>query len=357
MTEEQHIHELIDQYLRGELFGQELDKFKIRLKDDEAFLQQVQLQKAIIQSIEANRNAELKEMLKKRTQRSSFFIPFGKRPLAIAATLLSLLAFGLVLKTMLPSNMSELAENYEDSASDEEVAEYKVEDTGQKEETNNGTPTETKEEGALPNTDEEPNPELAFSYDEVEEDADVQLSADDEEIDISRLKADEDQLDGSNVTAQRDTLLGSKNIPVWAYLVAQQETRAEYLEEDGVETTEVSKDTRKKTRRERKIVEAERADNVDITDKQPPATTFEQKQSGSLRIEYWHSIVNFKGYKFDGSKLLLFDTPQDLPLKVIQYNGSTYLKKGSTFYQVIPNNNFNHLSKVSDNEVLKILNK
>ena len=107
MTREQHTHELIDQYLSGELMGQDLDKFKIRLKDDPEFLAQVQLQKAIIQNIELHRNAELKAMLAEKIKRKGFIIPFGTRPLAVAATLLALLAFGLVIKTMLPTNQGD----------------------------------------------------------------------------------------------------------------------------------------------------------------------------------------------------------------------------------------------------------
>jgi len=123
MTKEQHTHEWIDQYLNGDLAGQDLDKFKIRLKDDADFLRQVQVQKAIIQSIEFNRNAELKALLTSATSKRKFIIPFAKRPLAIAATLLSIMAFGLVLKTVLPEQMNRLSsseEPVEDVAQDNE---------------------------------------------------------------------------------------------------------------------------------------------------------------------------------------------------------------------------------------------
>lgn len=350
MDTQQHTHELIDLYLTGKLFGQELDKFKIRLKDDPEFLKEVQLQKAIIQSIEDSRHAELKAMLTERTQKRGFVIPFGTRPLAIAATLLSLLAFGLVLKTILPMNSGEMAL--------EEKQEIETPISTQK--------TEPEQENANPKVQPveidtvskelvvADNPPVEIT-EEIEMDADVPVdeideeyfNVDDKDIDFSELKKDEDQIDGSAVKAQRDTMLGSKSIPMWALVEMPQPE----IEDEGAENMDVMDDD---TRDVRKVKEQ----STTASKKTLSSTTVKtREQQGSVRIEYWHSIVNFKGYKFDGSKLLLFDTPQDLPLSIVKLNNTVYLKKGSAFYTIVANSSFNRLSKVTDPDLLTILNK
>ncbi len=345
MDKQQHIHELIDQYLNGELIGQELDKFKIRLKDDPAFLNQVQVQKAIIKSVETARRNELKAMLvDAKKPKKGFIIPFGNRSLAVAASILSLLAFGLIIKTMLPQGGEELSQA------------DKTEQVKTEEPEENQKPVPVTDSAQIATTfknDEQdsmispPPPEIAMvevvEDDEAIDDARV-LTTDSDEVDFAELKKNEDEIDGDKFKAKRDSMLGSKNVMllVVAYEVQEstQTTDVKRAKKDGLFNRKSKDKTAKET---------EDAESV---------TTKSLKTSPSfgIRVEFWESIVNFKGYKFDGKKLLLFDTPVSTPVAIKSFTNTTYLNKAGTWYMIVPNNSFNQMVRVSNAEVLKVLN-
>ena len=365
MSNEQHIHELIDQYLMGELIGQELDKFKIRLKDDPAFLREVQIQKAIIQGIEAQRKADLKAMLAEKTRKTGFIIPFGTRPLAIAATLLSILAFGLVLKTVLPAPGGEVAtsDKIEVPEGSQNQNESEPNEDQRPPDAENRDWAALDEKPTAPKVDAPPI-EIAEVEDEaIAEEESVTLS-NDVDVDFSELKKDEDQIDGSRFNAKRDTMLGSKNIPLWVYNYNNAVVSTGSRSSDSGDLTKTTtaetedKESRKKRKRRDKNDDAIEEDKFANTeDVEQAAPILKKTPAQTIQVQYWHSIVNFKGYKFDGTKLLLFDTPQDTPLKLITYGGVTYLNKAGTFYALVPNNNFNQLSRVQDANILKVLNQ
>ena len=353
MDNRQHIHEWIDQYLNGELVGQELDKFKIRLKDDPDFLRQVQVQKAIIQEIEAQRGVELKAMLAARTKRSSgLIIPFGRRPMAIAAIILSVLALGLLLKINMPFSPNDLAENTEEAPppvqeipSDES---QKLSDTQQMRVDDSVTVESNAE---MP---EEPTPEIAVVEDEVEmaapEESDVLLSDQDAGESISDLREKESKLDGSNVKPTRDSMIGAKMITVTAYSMPT-------VRKDQVEVVDPSNTDDEKKGIFKRKTKTEQTAAKEVETEDEVSSDFVKTPKGAIRVEYWVSIVNFRGYKFDGSKLLLFDTPTSASIAIKEYNQQTYLVKNGSYYQLVPNNAFNQLRKVSDESLLNILKK
>lgn len=346
MDKQQHIHELIDQYLTGELIGQELDKFKIRLKEDPAFLQQVQVQKAIISSIEASRQAELKAMLvASKAKKRRLIIPFGNRSLAVAASILSLLAFGLIIKTMLPNGISELTKN------DEPIEQEAAVDSNQEVSTEGPEIVNTDPEVEPDSIDFPQTPEIAV-VDDIEEtytDDPKALFENDDNLDLSDLKKDEDEIDGSDFKAKRDSLLGSKNVPLWVVAFETEQNR----NDSPVTVTEAKK--------EGGLFSKKNKDKEEASDKVTSGSSAETKASiknlgTNIRVEFWESIVNFKGYKFDGSTLLLFDTPVTTSVVIKSYDGSTYLLKNGAYYKLVPNSSFNQMSKVSDATLLKVLN-
>ncbi len=361
MTDEQHIHELIDQYLMGELVGQDLDKFKIRLKDDPAFLKQVQLQKAIIQSIEASRHADLKAMLQERTSKSRGIIPLNGRLLAIAATVVSLVALGFVLRYVIgfgPEN-SELSTEDKPPAVQEQVAKPDAQEQDAddlvlvdslKNEDKKPLPiTEIDSNAQYVVADEEPVDE------EIEEPRYFNVETD-EDADLAQLREDEEELDGERFKARRDTMLGSTNVVLWAV------NTASVVRQSDITSVTTNDDTDKKAsrglgRKNKDKKQKEELDKESVPDElKAPAKPIRQ-QVKSVRVEFWHSIVNFKGYKFDGNKLLLFDTPQNTSLSLTQLDGNIYLNKNGTYYRIIANNSFNQLRKVTDSTVLNSLNQ
>lgn len=344
MDKQQHIHELIDQYLNGELMGQELDKFKIRLKEDPAFLQQVQVQKAIISSIEASRRAELKALLvASKAKKRGLIIPFGNKSMAVAASILSLLAFGLIIKTMLPNGLQELSSNEKPEVKQEVITDTNqiADDTDQEEDQS----TKTLQADSM---DIPPPPEIAIVEDDVttEDNEDVLFENDD--VDLSELKKDEDEIDGSDFKAKRDSLLGSKNVSLWVLAFETTETRAETT----AQKTGADKDGLFNKKSKTKEADDENAESASAAEK----AELTKIQSAAIKVEFWESIVKFKGYKFDGSTLLLFDTPVSTPITLKSYEGTTYLNKNGVYYKLIPNSSFNQMSRVTNADLLKVLN-
>jgi hypothetical protein len=349
MDKQQHIHELIDQYLMGELVGQELDKFRIRLKDDPAFLEQVQIQKAIINSIELGRKAELKSLLQaSKAKKRALILPFGNRSLAIAASILSLLAFGLIIKTVMPDGFGDLAKNETPT----EVEEVK-QNTNQEE----PKPVVTEDDGDVDITHDSlkvvPSPEIAIVEDQVN-DANAENTSTfdfDDDTDLAELKKDEDDIDGSDFKPSRDSLLGSQNVTL--FVVAYEITKIQTTEVDE-KVTEVKKEGLFNRKNKEKSKTDEIADKAETGSASAKALV--KKASVNIRVEFWESIVGFKGYKYDGSKLLLFDTPVNASIQLKSHEGKTYVNKNGVFYSLNANNQFNQMSRVTNADLLTILN-
>lgn len=345
MDKQQHIHELIDQYLSGELIGQELDKFKIRLKEDPAFEQEVQVQKAIIHSIEAHRRAEIKAMLvASKAKKRGLIIPFGNRSLAVAASILSLLAFGLIIKTMLPNGIGELTKNEEPPVTNEVVVDNDQESDDTSEEISDNKPFDVSDSSE---TTQPPEIVIVEDTDDLTDHPNEGLFETDDDLDLSELKKDEDEIDGSDFKAKRDSLLGSKNVNLLVMTYDVQAAR----------TAETTQSTESKSGGlfNKKSKEKDEADKGDVSsDDDHKAIT--KTQGPNIRVEFWESIVKFKGYKFDGKTLLLFDTPVSASIVLQSYEGTTYLNKNGVFYKLIPNSNFNQMSRVTNAELLKVLN-
>ena len=328
----------------GELIGQELDKFKIRLKDDPAFLQQVQIQKAIINSVDAARKAQLKALLAaSKNKKKGLIIPFGNRSLALAASILSLLAFGLIIKTLMPFGDQDLSQS--EKKPEQEVI------------TNNSNSEQIQDNEVVTSDDVEqepdsvtfePSPEIAIVEDVAEtvpEDKQV-LFDNDDDVDLAELKKDEDEIDGDDFKAKRDSMLGSKTVPLYVVAYTTQTTRA-------TETQEV---TKKDGLFNRKNKDKEGNAEEDAEETTTVEKSLTSTVGSSMRVEFWESIVKFKGYKFDGTKLLLFDTPESTPISLKSFGGTTFLNKNGLWYRLVPNGAFNQMLRVSDVDILKVLN-
>lgn len=348
MEKEQHIHELIDQYLQGTLVGQELDKFKIKLKDDPTFEKQVQLQKAIIEEIEKSRNAELKLLLqgKLKKKKKAVIIPFERKTLAVAASVLSVLALGLVIKTMLPT-MNETLSQKTENQDKVELKNNKVEDADDSFEV--VTNSEQVTEDSVPAPPVEKPELLVVAEDDAEETLsdDVTFSDEPAEVDFSKLKKDEDVINGKDVKATRDSMLGFSSAPIWVYTENYPIKTVEEKEADEENSGILNR--KKKTKDNNEVTKATTVTN----ESQSPVVV--KSQSKTIRVEFWESIVNFKGYKYDGTKLLLFDTAPGSSVSLAVYNDTTYLKKDNVYYLLIPNGKFNQMARLTDPSILSIL--
>ncbi len=350
MKEEQHIHELIDQYLRGELIGEELDLFRIRLREDKKFLRQVQVQKAMIEEIGKVRETQLRSIFKKeKKKKRAFIIPFNRRVLSVAAVLLGITALAMVLKIYLPTNDlasedQDITEKVEEdltlAADEEPIQESLTIDTFMEDNSNLEVVEEVIEE--------DPLDELAEK--EVAPKEDIALN---EVKNLSRLREDEDKLKADDIDAKKDVLLSSTKIAIVSF-----EMKVPAVKSTDVKQVTVESESETTSKRSKKKDKKEEADFVEDTAVEDVPVAVPIATSGrNITIEYWKSIVNFKGYHFDGNVLMLYSVPDKTPVQVSTYNNKSYAKWGGNVYLILANGKYQPFSLVTDTEVLKVIGK
>lgn len=354
MKEEQDIHELIDQYLRGELLGEELDLIKIRLREDKKFLRQVQIQQAIIEEIGKMRDMQLRSIFsKEKKKKRGFIIPFNRRVLSVAAIVLSITALSMVLKTFLPSIKMAMedkkAEELVATESDSLVSLVENEDIAEQ-------PVDTLLEfiSELAEVVEEKkvvDPASAIPAEDELPQEDVLLNETD---DLSLLKNAEDQLDAKDIDAKKDELLSSSQITVTEFNMVVPTKEVEEITSMSTPTTEKSSN-RKKRRDKEKNAKADEVVTEVVVDKTIPV--LESTVGKTITVEYWKSIVNFKGYHYDGSVLMLYELPDKTPVQVITYDNKSYVKWEGNVYNIVANDKFESFVKVANQEVLKVISK
>jgi len=74
-------------------------------------------------------------------------------------------------------------------------------------------------------------------------------------------------------------------------------------------------------------------------------------------IEYWQSPINYKGYKMEKNKLLLFGLKTDEDSKIYKLNGVHYLKSGTKFYKVENSTEYKPFETIGEQNILSLINK
>lgn len=72
-------------------------------------------------------------------------------------------------------------------------------------------------------------------------------------------------------------------------------------------------------------------------------------------LEKWKSPVNYKGYKFNMRKLMLFGVDIHYPVKVYHYMGQYYFSSGGELYELEVFPDFSHFRAASDSALSRYL--
>jgi hypothetical protein len=73
----------------------------------------------------------------------------------------------------------------------------------------------------------------------------------------------------------------------------------------------------------------------------------------SINVEYWKSPINYRGYKMNRQKIVLFGLPAfDSPL-VYKLNDTFYLRTSDRIYKIDRNNDFKGYEPVTDANLIK----
>jgi hypothetical protein len=75
-----------------------------------------------------------------------------------------------------------------------------------------------------------------------------------------------------------------------------------------------------------------------------------------VQIEFWKSPINYRGYKWDKRKLVLFGFYEFDYARLKYFEGVYYLQYGTLFYHLEQTNSFLNLSPVTESELVRQLN-
>jgi len=76
----------------------------------------------------------------------------------------------------------------------------------------------------------------------------------------------------------------------------------------------------------------------------------------TIRIEFWFSPVNYRGYKIDDNKLIIYGINDFNEATLISFNKLFYLKIHNDFFPIEPSNNFKPLVKLINHNLITQLN-
>jgi hypothetical protein len=81
-----------------------------------------------------------------------------------------------------------------------------------------------------------------------------------------------------------------------------------------------------------------------------------RKQKGVLKVEFWRSPLNYKGYKLNENKLVLFGLYEFNNLSIIGYNNELFIKYNKEYYLIEYTDDFRSFVPMKNESLLKELN-
>jgi hypothetical protein len=365
MMNEKTYH-LINDYLNGNLTGRALDKFKADLKENVELQEAVEMQQAIIDSIQSVREKELKANLQdnlKKGPKTIVMTSTMRVVLSTAAAITLLVSTFFVFRQYMDNQAPLVAtEQAEDS---EEI--LTLENSKQEQDSvplNNPEITEVhKETLAMANTPVLDSLNNYVKPLEVVEDEEMESDLAEENIPNPSLELDiakdedgvTDQFDGYVKT---DEMLSNK---YYAVNTISFTFKAPVTPTDNVTQSDVKVATSK--RADKKEKEYRYDDTSDLISGYKSGNLGEQESEKSsvvsvrnIEVEYWKSVVNYKGYNYDGNKVKLYGIEENKELIFKELDNRLYVEVEGKQYFIENNKSYNRLVEVTNPTLLGVLN-
>ncbi len=368
MSVNEETYHTINSYLSGDLQGRALDKFKIDLKNDASLREDLATQRSIIKAVETARQKELKSFITSEVNKKKANTLHPKMRVALAsAAVITLLAIAIF--TLAPISQK----GNKNTAQKEQKAPLIVArdnapdtilenaETIQQETTQVDTQTLARVESA-PILELEPEVEAIEDYDinisevdTVEESIGLDFEDDIADkanrYDINEKPAKLAKISspvGKTITkdadliVHSDELLGKKSYPVYAAALNALDITTN-LEEVTVQSSN------KLSRKERKAKNKKEAEDN--------SARLRSTVTRNIMVEYWQSVVNYKGYQYDGIQVKLYGVDQLKSLRFVELDNRLYLKLSGEQYFLEKNAKHNRLIQVTNPTLLKVLNE
>jgi hypothetical protein len=81
-----------------------------------------------------------------------------------------------------------------------------------------------------------------------------------------------------------------------------------------------------------------------------------KKDHGAIKVEFWRSPINYKGYKFDDVKLVVFGMLEFNNLSLISHDNDLFIKYNKEYYPVEQTDDFKLLVPIKNYILIKELN-
>jgi hypothetical protein len=360
MTMDEQTYHSIDAYLSGELQGRKLDEFKAELRTNEDLQESVTIQEKIISAVNAERDKELKEYLIEKTRKKVLQIAPIYRTWMLTAAAIALLIVAAI--TLIPyiNTTPEKNTTAIPLPQKKKTTDSKVYEPAPLQETETTTvDTQTLAIAIVPD-DTEP------------EDENVILEIEDEDEFTEPLA---EQNSGDMITSVTETDKTTdalkintpviKNIPPDQPITIQKSTDIEVRGDEllasrrftvpGIEPNFSIDATRLDERQKDSATGKKKDENKNISTERENVTDY-AATSREVEVEYWKSVVNYKGYQYDGTKVKLYgiDTTKTLSFK--ELDNRLYLKSEGKHYYLEKNKKYNRLVEVTNPTLLKVLN-
>jgi hypothetical protein len=83
----------------------------------------------------------------------------------------------------------------------------------------------------------------------------------------------------------------------------------------------------------------------------------EEQKIKVYQVELWHSPVNYKGYKMQKSKIIIYGIENTEMISLVSFDENIYLHSGPNFYMLIPSIDFRPFLKLKDKLTIAELTK
>ncbi|HCS19929.1 MAG TPA: hypothetical protein DIW47_05100 [Bacteroidetes bacterium] len=320
--EEQKKYELFDRYLRGELEQEELDDFLERLESDQELKNEFAMYQYLVEGIREHEKQELKAFLSKKRNEEIRYIgnPWSKRFTYASAAIL--VGFGLLYV----------------------VLDNRVKDNN----------IVVNEPVIVPETPE--TPAIKEGAEEVE-----RIKPKDEVAIVPELKPESPEMEiDTSLTRRRGTNPGIKGDDGGEFPVMGDPNR---MASSSSDEYPVKEDSRIMDTVITLAIQFEQETGMVLdTGAGKIHQTITVDAPEKILVQFWESPINYKGYRFDGRKLVLFglDTFEQVELKyrVIDANlkvYDVYLVYGKLHVKLIDNNRYNAYIRETNPAILNEL--
>ncbi len=321
--------DIIDLYLKGLLHGEELDKFLLELKENEALAEDIEIKRQIIQAIKEVRHEQLKNYIAKNTKENAIIpLPGPKWAYGLAASVLLLAVAFFLFQDQIPKNVNPIAifQPKDSGSSDIENDTVSIDEETVK--TENVTPKVVEEVDEYDSLNE---PEFITKRD----DYDIPEVLDDIEI-------------------RQDQMIRTQNV------IARYHTKT-ILNDSASDYEAIKPSTKDKIETESELKKEVKT----LETKSPVASSNEKINRDDLKkvkpvniqIEFWQSIVSYKGYKWNGKTLRLYGVDSTSTVEVHQLDNNYYLQINKDYYFLKLTDNYESYVKITDALLIERLKK